>query len=77
MTTPDFRRLACRSLTVACVARRLLAEPVGLVFAAREPVDALQYLPELQVQGCAAAILGGLVIALFNWVTRAFTSRED
>lgn len=30
-------------------------------------------LPELQVQGCMAAILGGLVIALFNWAVRAFT----
>lgn len=34
-------------------------------------------MPELQVQGCGAAILGGLVIALFNWVVRAFTSSED
>ncbi|HEY9421913.1 MAG TPA: phage holin family protein [Thermoanaerobaculia bacterium] len=33
-------------------------------------------LPELQVQGCGAAILGGLVIGLFNWVTRAFTSED-
>ncbi|HSG39787.1 MAG TPA: phage holin family protein [Thermoanaerobaculia bacterium] len=33
-------------------------------------------IPELQVQGCGAAILGGLVIALFNWVTRAFTSEN-
>ena len=33
-------------------------------------------IPELQVQGCGAAILGGLVIALFNWVTRAFTSED-
>lgn len=34
-------------------------------------------MPELQVQGCVPAILGGLVIALFNWVTRAFTTSED
>ena len=33
-------------------------------------------IPDLQVQGCGAAILGGLVIALFNWVTRAFTSED-
>jgi putative membrane protein len=32
-------------------------------------------LPALQVQGCLAAILGGLVIALFNWLVRAFTDR--
>jgi len=39
------------ALTVAFVARRLLVDPVGLVFAAREPVDELQYLPELEVHG--------------------------
>ncbi|HEY4594410.1 MAG TPA: phage holin family protein [Thermoanaerobaculia bacterium] len=27
----------------------------------------------LQVSGCGAAILGGLVIALVNWLVRAFT----
>ncbi len=27
----------------------------------------------LTVDGCGAAILGGLVIALFNWLVRAFT----
>ena len=32
-------------------ARRLAADPVGLVFAAREPGDALTGLPELQIQG--------------------------
>jgi putative membrane protein len=30
-------------------------------------------LDGLEVQGCGAAILGGLVIAIFNWVVRAFT----
>ncbi len=39
------------ALTLAFVARRLLAEPVGLVFAAREPDEALAHVPELQVQG--------------------------
>src|SRR3712207_565597 len=39
------------ALTLAFVARRLLAEPVGLVFAAREPGDALQHVPALDVQG--------------------------
>jgi DNA-binding CsgD family transcriptional regulator len=39
------------ALTLAFVARRLLAEPVGLVFAAREPGEALAHVPELWVQG--------------------------
>ena len=30
-------------------------------------------LKGLTVQGCGAAILGGLVIAIFNWLVRAFT----
>ena len=39
------------ALTLAFVARRLLAEPVGLVFAARVPGHELQHVPELEVQG--------------------------
>jgi DNA-binding CsgD family transcriptional regulator len=39
------------ALTLAFVARRLLAEPIGLVFAAREPGEELQQLPQLQVDG--------------------------
>ncbi|HEX6023865.1 MAG TPA: BREX system ATP-binding domain-containing protein [Solirubrobacter sp.] len=39
------------SLTLAFVARRLLVERIGIVFAAREPVEALQHLPELEVRG--------------------------
>jgi DNA-binding CsgD family transcriptional regulator len=39
------------ALTLAFVARRLLAEPVAIVFAAREPSKALQHLPELPVPG--------------------------
>jgi predicted ATPase len=39
------------ALTLAFVARRLLAEPVGLVFAAREPGDQLRHLPDLKVGG--------------------------
>jgi DNA-binding CsgD family transcriptional regulator len=39
------------ALTLAFVARRLQAEPVGIVFAAREPGDELRHLPELEVHG--------------------------
>jgi DNA-binding CsgD family transcriptional regulator len=39
------------ALTLAFVARRLLAEPVGIVFAAREPGAELRQLPELEVHG--------------------------
>ena len=50
------------ALTLAFVARRLLAERVGIVFAAREPGHALQDLSELAVHGVgngdARALLG-------------------
>ena len=39
------------ALTLAFVARRLQAEPVGIVFAAREPGGDLRHLPELEVRG--------------------------
>jgi DNA-binding CsgD family transcriptional regulator len=39
------------ALTLAFVARRLLAEPVGIVFAAREPGLELRNLSELEVDG--------------------------
>jgi DNA-binding CsgD family transcriptional regulator len=39
------------ALTLAFVARRVLAEPVGLVFAAREPGEELRHLPDLEVHG--------------------------
>jgi hypothetical protein len=38
-------------LTLAFAARRLLTDPVGIVFAAREPGEELHHLPELEVQG--------------------------
>ena len=38
-------------LMLTFVARRLLAEPVGILFAAREPSGELQHLPELEVRG--------------------------
>src|SRR5215203_5931958 len=39
------------ALTLAFVARRLQAEPVGIVFAAREHGQALQHISELEVHG--------------------------
>jgi DNA-binding CsgD family transcriptional regulator len=39
------------ALALAFVARRLLAQSVGLVFAAREPGDHLRHLPELEIRG--------------------------
>ena len=38
-------------LTLAFVARRLLAESVGIVFCAREPGEELRHLPGLEVRG--------------------------
>jgi putative membrane protein len=32
------------------------------------------FLAGLKVDGCLPAILGGLVVALFNWLVRAFTA---
>ena len=53
------------ALTLAFVARRLLAEPVGVVFAEREPGEELRHLPELEVEGLrngdARALLGSAV----------------
>jgi hypothetical protein len=39
------------AVTLAFVARRLLAERVGLVFAAREPGEELRHVPDLKVPG--------------------------
>ena len=39
---------------------------------------AAYFLPHvLQVHGCLPAILGGCVIAAFNWVVRALEPKED
>jgi DNA-binding CsgD family transcriptional regulator len=56
---------AASALTLAFVGRRLLAEPVGLVFATREAGEELQHISELEVQGLvdhdARALLGSVV----------------
>src|SRR5687768_8717059 len=39
------------ALALAFVARRLLAEPVAIVFVTREPIEALSGLPELVIDG--------------------------
>jgi DNA-binding CsgD family transcriptional regulator len=54
------------ALTLAFVARRLLAERVGMVFAAREPVEELQHLSELEVHG----LRGSDARALLNSAVR-------
>jgi DNA-binding CsgD family transcriptional regulator len=58
------------ALVLAFVARRLFAEPVGLVFAARETVEDLQGLPELEVRGLrngdARALLQSVVRFLLD-----------
>src|SRR4051794_21305240 len=58
------------ALTLAFVARRLLAEPVGIVLAAREPGEELQRMPEMEVRGLrngdARALLGSAVRFLLD-----------
>src|SRR5262245_58534205 len=53
------------ALTLSFVARRLQADRIGIVFAARELGDALQHLPEMEVQGvrngAARALLSSAV----------------
>jgi hypothetical protein len=53
------------ALTLAFAARRLLAEPVGIVFAACDPREALAHPPVLQVDGLgdgdARSLLGAAV----------------
>ena len=43
------------ALTLAFVSRRLLAEPLGIVFAAREPSEELQHIADLEVRGLATS----------------------
>ena len=50
------------ALTLAFVARRLRADPVGIVFALREPGEELSHVPELEVRG----LVNGDARALLN-----------
>src|SRR5215216_3507018 len=54
------------ALTLAFVTRRLLAEPVGIVFSAREPGEELRHLSQVEVcgltNGDARAVLGSAVL---------------
>jgi DNA-binding CsgD family transcriptional regulator len=59
------------ALTLAFVARRLLAEPVGVVFAAREPGVQLRHLPDLEVRG----LLDGDARALLSRAVRFAVDR--
>jgi DNA-binding CsgD family transcriptional regulator len=52
------------ALTLAFVARRLLADPVGIVFAARVPSEELRRLPELDVRGLANGDARGLLCSV-------------
>ena len=54
------------ALTLAFVARRLMADPVGIVFAARAPGEELQNLTELEVHG----LLNGDARGLLSSVVR-------
>ena len=56
------------ALTLAFVARRLLAEPVGIVFAAREPSDELQQIPALAVGGLGDGDARGLLDSTVRFV---------
>jgi DNA-binding CsgD family transcriptional regulator len=62
------------ALTLAFVARRLLAEPVGIVFATREPGGELDELPGLEVHGLrngdARALLGSAVHFILDELVR-------
>jgi DNA-binding CsgD family transcriptional regulator len=62
------------ALTLAFVARRLLAEPVAIVFATREPGEELEELPGLEVHGLrngdARALLGAAVQFMLDELVR-------
>ena len=52
-------------------ARRLAADPVGLVFAARVPGEDVAGLPELMVEGLAEGDAAELLESVLTGLTRA------
>jgi DNA-binding CsgD family transcriptional regulator len=52
---------------LAFVARRLLAESLGFVFAAREPVEGLRGLPDLVVEGLGDGDARALLRSVITW----------
>src|SRR5215468_5144049 len=52
---------------LAFAARRLLAEPVGLIFAAREPGEPLSTLPDLEVAGLQDQDAQALLRSVVQW----------
>lgn len=58
------------ALTLAFVARRLMAESIGIVFAARDPGDVFQHVPGLEIHGLrngdARALLASGVPAVLD-----------
>ena len=59
------------ALTLAFVARRLLAERVGIVFAAREPGEELQHISELEVHGVGDGDAGALLASAVRFTLDA------
>jgi len=57
---------------LAFAARRLLAEPVGLIFAAREPGEQFRGLAELEVRGLPVRLPG-----LMRDLDNTLLSRRD
>jgi DNA-binding CsgD family transcriptional regulator len=58
---------AASAQTLAFVARRLLADPVVLLFGAREPGEALRGLPELMVEGLPEDESRELLRSVVRW----------
>jgi len=59
------------------VARRLLADPVGIVFATREPGEDFSHLRELQVRGLVAGDARALLRSSVGVVLHELWSSEN